>query len=51
MSYQDNECPNCTESRMCPEHEIELLEWEIMHNQDRIEELKNGIQCERLEKI
>ena len=50
MSYQGNECPNRTESRMYIEHEIEQAEWEVMRNQDRIEllkkEQKNGVQCE-----
>ena len=41
MSYQNNECPNCTESRMCIEHEIEQAEWEVMRNQDKIERLKS----------
>ena len=41
MSYQDNNCPDCTEEIMCPEHEIEMLDWERATRTNRIEELKN----------
>ena len=42
MSFNGNDCDKCTETKMCAEHEIEQLEWEIMRNQDRIEKLKNN---------
>jgi uncharacterized protein YecT (DUF1311 family) len=40
MSYQDNDCPDCTEQRMCPTHEMEMLDCEVDRDMKRIEELK-----------
>jgi hypothetical protein len=43
MSFQGNSCDKCTKERMCPEHEIEMLDWEIECNMRRIERLKKEI--------
>jgi hypothetical protein len=40
MSFKDNNCPNCTNDRMCPRCEIEMLEHDILRAMTRIEELK-----------
>ena len=40
MSYQDNDCDKCTKTRMCPEHEVEMLDSEILRCMNKLAELK-----------
>ena len=45
MSYLNNECDKCTESKMCPQCELEMLDSEMLRIMNRIEELKKEIEC------
>ena len=41
------DCQKCTDDRLCPEHELEMAEYEVERWMDKVEELKQQIKKEK----